>query len=340
MKPGPISPKTNLWYDYISFGEVTTVNDDRSDTAARITFGRIEILRFAAIAVIFLILSAVSAFAGGSSKGDPRTFGAYQIELDAGPVAVTIQGHSATQIVTISEEGIPSDIDVQYTESGGILHVKATYRNGTPPGDKLVDAGSTSGDSTRTDSVQATSSSDKSTTASTSIKAGTIVATMPRYEFVHIKTTSGSVSIDNLSTDHLTIATKTGGIHVTNTNAALKADSTLGDQDYEQIYGAIDASSTSGNVSVAHTWGTMKLSSRSGSFVGDNVALAGNSSFRTSSGSIKINLLYGLGRYSFDLKSASGSLRLGQISRTGDIRWGSGNITVTGVTDSGAQDFQ
>lgn len=253
----------------------------------------------------FTFLAAVTAYAGGSTTGDPRTFGAYQIEVDSGPVNVVIKGHSATEAVTVSEKDIPSDVTINYLERGGILHVSAVMKNGAGSAGK-----------------------------------GAIVATMPRYEFVHIKTSSGDVSIDNLSTNHLSVETAAGAIHVTNTNAALKAHSTTGNQSYEQIYGAIDATSTTGNVAVSDTWGTMALKSQSGSFVGSKVALAGNSSFQTASGSIKMGLSYGLSRYTFDLESSGGRLQLGDIVRNDRIRWGRGNIRVTGVTKSGEQDFQ
>jgi len=264
------------------------------------------------ISFTVLLFSAVSltvAFAGGSSKGDPQTFGAYQIDLDSGPVGITVQGHSATQVVTVSEENIPSDIEIHYTEGGGILHVTATYANGA-----------------------------KATDPST--PTARLVATMPRYEFVHITTTSGEVSIDNLSTDHLTIQTGTGAIKVVNTNAALKAQSTSGAQSYTQIYGSIDAASTGGSLLVDNTWGTMKLASTTGSLVGKNIAVAGDSSFHTTSGTITMGLTYGLSRYTFDIRSTSGNLKLGDIAQTGAIRWGNGNIRITSVSETGTQDFQ
>ncbi len=260
-------------------------------------------------AIVLMLLPISSLFAGGSSKGDPQTFGAYQVDFDSGPVGITIQGHSSTQVVTISKEDIPADISVHFTETGGILHVKAQY-------------------------------TDPKAAKTQKQSAGHLVASMPRYEFVHIVTDNGDVSINNLSTDHLTIQTSTGGIKVVDTNAALTAKSTTGDQSYTQIYGSIDASSKQGNLSVDHTWGTMKLSSQTGALTGKNVAVAGNSSFKTTTGPIDMSLVYGLSRYTFDMKSKSGKLRLGDIHRTGAIRWGRGNIEITTESDTGSQNFQ
>jgi hypothetical protein len=260
--------------------------------------------------LLLLSLAPAAVFAGSSGATDPKTFGAYQIDLDSGPVGIAIRGHSSTQVVKITEENIPSGIKIRYYESGGILHVTAAYAG-------------------------------KPTSPLTPIRTGRLVASMPRYEFVHIVTTSGNISIDNLSTDHLTIQTATGGIDVVDTNAALTAKSTTGNQSYKQIYGSIDAASTDGNLSVDHSWGTMDLASTTGSLVGRNVAVAGGSSFRTTSGSIKMSLVYGLGRYTFDIRSASGKLQLGEIVRnSGAIRWGNGNIRITSVSDTGPQDFQ
>lgn len=260
-------------------------------------------------AVIFftLIAGALPVFAGSSGRGATRTFGAYQVDFVSGPVGITIHGHASTQIVAIRTSGMPADIRVHYQMGGGILHVTASLDG----------------------------------SAKTSGKARLVVS-MPRYEFVHIKTTSGSVYVNNLSTNHLTVFTQTGPIDITNTNAALRVGSTTGNQNYKQIYGAIDASSTTGNLSIDHTWGIMKLNSTSGSVNARDVDLAGNSTIRTGSGSINFGFTYGLSRYRylFDLHSTRGKIRLGQIVSTGNLKWGEGNIIVTASTDTGSQDFQ
>lgn len=284
------------------------MNESPDKTRVRSHAGHKNLLRILLCASLFLAGVSVSSFAGGTTTSDPQTFGAYQIDVDTGPIGVQIQGHSSAQVVRITEENVPPGIAIRFDEQGGVLHVTVAY---TDPRTK-----------------NALTSNAK------------IYATMPRYEFVHIKTTSGPVKIDNLSTDHLSIQTQTGDIKVTNTNAALKAASTTGNQTYNQIYGALNLTSTAGNMSFANTWGTMKLRSRTGSFSGSKIALAGNSSFRTSSGSIKFYLDYGLGRYTFDMESESGKLKLGQIDGLHSIRWGRGNIAVSSRTGSGAQDFQ
>ena len=185
------------------------------------------------------------AYAGGGSGGSTtHTFGAYQVDFNTGPVGIKIQGRSAAEVVRIDEQNIPSNLKVDYSEQGGILTVTV-------------------------------SDAAAGTKAAKPVPAGTLYATMPRYEFVHLATGSGNVTIDNLSTDHLTIKTREGDINVTNTNAALKASSTTGNQRYGQLYGALDASSTSGSMSVSHTWGVMNLESQSGSLNGVDVALAG-----------------------------------------------------------------
>ena len=257
-------------------------------------------------------------FAGGSGAADPRTFGAYQVDLDCGPVGITIQGHSSTQVVKVREENIPPEIRIRYSESGGILHV-------------------------------AVASTGKPESPVTPVRTARLVVSMPRYEFVHIVTTSGDVSIDNLSTDHLTIQTATGGIDVVDTNAALTAKSTTGNQRYTQIYGSIDAASIDGDLAVDHTWGTMNLSSATGSLAGRNVAVAGGSSFRTTSGSIKMSLAYGLGRYTFDgnIVTTSGDVSIDNLSTdhltiqtaTGGIDVVDTNAALTAKSTTGNQRY-
>lgn len=285
----------------------TTCNPSERGEGARNRASKL-LVSFAVLAC----LVTIPAFAGGSSRTEPQTFGSYQVDFDAGPIAITIHGHASTQVVKISEDNIPAGVTVHYSEAGGILHVTASY-SGDPK------------------------------TAAKGTMVGQLTASMPRYEFVHIKTSSGAVSIDNLSTNHLTIQTDSGAVDVVNTNAALKVQSTTGDQKYKQIYGAIDANSTTGNMAIDHTWGVIKFQSHSGSVQAQDVDLAGNSSFRTDTGSIKVGMTYGLSRYRylFDLRSATGKLRLGDIVRNGgDIRWGEGNIRIAATTGTGSQDFQ
>lgn len=264
-------------------------------------FGEGAVARVVCLSGLLLLAAAVTVFAGGADSPRSRTFGAYEVDFDCGSVGVTIKGHASEQSVTIAESNVPSGENVHFDETGGILRVTASGTGG-----------------------------------------GSLIVTMPRYEFVHIQTTSGPVSIDNLSTDHLSVRTETGDIGITNTNAALSVESTTGNQRMDQIYGAINATTTSGNVAVSNTWGIMKLVTQSGSLTGAKVDIAGASSFETTSGAISVALAYGLSsaRYSLSLRSGGGTIRLGDIQRTGSLRWGNGNIAITATSASGSEDFR
>jgi len=270
-----------------------------------------------AVSVLF-VLPVFAVFAGGSTNDVTLSYGAYQTDFDTGRVAVDIRGRSDTQVVTLREEGIPAGISVNAAEQGGILTVTATADPQAPASAKSA-----------------------STSTQTAPATGRIYVTMPRYEFVHIKTDTAPVTIDNLSTEHLTIHTHSGNIDVTNTNAALHAQSTTGNQDYNQIYGAIDATSTTGSVQAAGTWGVMNLKSTTGSLAGKDLAIAGNSSFSTTTGAIRLVLAYAYSRYTFDLRSTpTGKIQLGSVSGVGDLHWGYGAIHVVGATEGGVEDIQ
>lgn len=258
-------------------------------------------LRAACLSGLLVLVAAATAFAGGADSPGTRTFGAYEVDFDCGAVGVTIKGHASDQSVTITESGIAANETVHYDETGGKLHVAVSGTGG-----------------------------------------GTLTVTMPRYEFVHITTTSGPVSIDNLSTDHLSVQSGAGDIAITNTNAALSVKSTTGNQRLDQIYGAINATTTNGNISVSNTWGIMKLVTKSGSLTGAKVDIAGPSSFETTSGAISVALAYGLSRarYRFLLRSGSGTIRLGDIERTGTLHWGEGRIAITATSASGNEEFR
>jgi hypothetical protein len=279
------------------------------------------LLRSVAFTCILLsgILIPGSAFARNGSDGHAIDFGRpYKLTVDSGPVAVKISGRN-TANVRMTESGIPAVYKVKYTEAGGVLRITVETSDSTTPN----------------------TSADKPPAAKAPAAVpGEIILTVPRYEFIYAKATTGNIHVDNMSTEHLTLETAGGGIAVSGTNAVLVATSDTGSQDYRHIYGSITATSHSGAISVDHEVGLMHLTTESGTIKGTNILLQTTSSFMARSGTISVSLWNNLHGCKFQLSSESGSLRVGQLKRSGTLDWGDGSVLITGKSTSGSLDFQ
>jgi hypothetical protein len=82
--------------------------------------------------------------------------------------------------------------------------------------------------------------------------------------------------------------------------------------------------------------GVFSLSSTSGSVAADDISLRGSSRFRSVSGDIEIDLREDPEAYSYDLRTVSGSIRLGAIRAGNRFERERGSILVEGSTTSGS----
>lgn len=174
---------------------------------------------------------------------------------------------------------------------------------------------------------------------------------------IKLEASSGDIEANDIDND-LLLETSSGDIELTGLSGNLKSKSSSGDQRLRNVSGNIDGRSSSGRIDlqdikgdiVAETSsggieldgfkGGLKLESTSGSLNGDEIELTANSSFRSSSGSIDIELVNDIESLSFDLNASSGSLRIGDrraedryIDRRG------GGIEIKGVSSSGSQRY-
>lgn len=265
---------------------------------------RILLRRALPIAVFGLLLVSLSE-ADPIGTTPQRIYGSYLTDIHGGPVNVVINGHD-TAVVTVYATGIAPGITVGYTLAGGVLTVTATassaYQAGTDP--------------------------------------GTITFSMPRFEFLTVENGSGNLSITNLSTTKLEVATTAGNIEISDTNAALKASSTTGSQTYRKIFGVITAHSTGGSIKVDSEVGVLTLASQTGALSGKGIWLQGDATFATTTGPIDMTFENGLNAFHFDLTSSTGALSVGDLTRKGTLSWGGGGVRITGTSTSGSQSYE
>jgi hypothetical protein len=82
------------------------------------------------------------------------------------------------------------------------------------------------------------------------------------------------------------------------------------------------------------------LQASSGKIHGEQITLTGNSSFRTSSGSIDYDFTNDIDELKFELESSSGQIVAGGTSAKGTVITGNGDILVKGKSSSGRQSYE
>jgi len=137
-----------------------------------------------------------------------------------------------------------------------------------------------------------------------------------------------------------TLKTSSGKISVRDAGGDIRANTSSGSQTYTGINGSIAAGASSGSISVTDQEGTLELRASSGSLRVEEVTLTGDSSFTTSSGSITVDFTNDLEDFSFDLRSSSGSIRVGGTRAKGKVVTGSGPIRLRGESSSGSQTYR
>jgi hypothetical protein len=154
-----------------------------------------------------------------------------------------------------------------------------------------------------------------------------------------ISASSGSLTVRGCDGDK-TLKASSGNISVRDADGDIKANTSSGSQTYRGISGSVAAGASSGSISVKDQEGTLNLRSSSGSLLAEEVTLTGDSSFTTSSGSITVDFTNDLEDFSFDLRSSSGSIRVGGTRAQGKVVTGSGPISLRGESSSGSQSYR
>ena len=136
------------------------------------------------------------------------------------------------------------------------------------------------------------------------------------------ETSSGSIKVKDVDNTFFTAQSSSGDIRINNVNGKLRLQSSSGTIGVERITGSISAESTSGDIR------------------GTEVRLTGDSNFEASSGDVTFYLLNDVNEMSFDLRSSSGDLKVGNNRKAEDrLQLKRGGILITGRTTSGDIEF-
>ncbi|NPA36483.1 MAG: DUF4097 family beta strand repeat protein [Chlorobi bacterium] len=173
----------------------------------------------------------------------------------------------------------------------------------------------------------------------------------------HITTTSGSINVSGLNGSlysvsssgnqkiegvkgNVKITSSSGSIHMNMINGNINARTASGSIMVEQANGNMIAMSSSGSIKLDNITGTINLITTSGSQRGSGIKLTGDSSFKSSSGSVNMELLNDIYELNFEIYSSSGDIYAKGTKATHKLIKGNGPIKVYGKTSSGNQSYK
>ncbi len=156
---------------------------------------------------------------------------------------------------------------------------------------------------------------------------------------VSLKTSSGNITVDGVE-GNMSTYSSSGSQKLEDLTGNLNAISSSGKiYMYYMKSADITAESSSGGVSLTGVTAKIHIESTSGSISGEDVRLTGDSYLETSSGSMNIEFDNDIYDMSFDLRSSSGGLRIGNKRSDDRLVIKRGGIQLTARSSSGSQNF-
>lgn len=155
---------------------------------------------------------------------------------------------------------------------------------------------------------------------------------------VDTKASSGSIELLKVK-GNVNVTASSGTLRILEIEGDVHAKASSGSIHINKVNGNVNCVSSSGSIRLNTVQGALTLKSSSGSQGGSNITLTDNSSFHSSSGSIRMSLSNDMSELSFNLNASSGSLRAKGSSGHKSLKVGSGSIKVKGVSSSGSQSY-
>jgi hypothetical protein len=154
---------------------------------------------------------------------------------------------------------------------------------------------------------------------------------------------SGSATVSNV-TGNVDVVSTYGDQQLSDITGNLKANGSSGNIRISNLNGDVNANTTYGDISINNFKGSARLISSSGSINGEKVELTANSTFVTTYGDVKMNLINPLEALSFELATTYGEISIDKNGEkfTNDSRLNlkRGNILIKATSSSGDQTFR
>jgi len=153
-----------------------------------------------------------------------------------------------------------------------------------------------------------------------------------------ITTSSGSIAVAGVQ-GRQSVRSSSGRISLENLGGEIVARTASGRITARDVVGTVFLESASGSVDITGCRGILSVETASGSIRGEGIQLTADASFRSASGSIRIDLDNAMEDLRYDLSTSSGRLRFGNVTGGNQLSGGSGRFLVSGRTASGSQEF-
>jgi hypothetical protein len=150
---------------------------------------------------------------------------------------------------------------------------------------------------------------------------------------------SGTQHIEGVK-GNLKLTASSGSMDLSMINGNVNARSSSGSLKTDHVTGKITAVSSSGSIRLTNTAGSLNLITTSGSQKGTGIKLTGASSFKSSSGSVSMQLMNNADELSFELHSSSGSLSAKGQTASHKLVITKGPVMIFGKTSSGSQSYK
>ncbi len=291
--------------------------------------------------LIPLVLAAALSFALGTGEGGDFEYdGIREIEIVAGTFAVDVQGtRGRTTSLEVRNES--SNFEVLHARSGDRLEIwverKFSLLNRPHrgellllvPGDAELQIRTSTG---RVDVRNITSEQLSVDTTTGRITLEEISASM------YVETSTGAIEILD-SAGRFDITSTTGEIELRRATGDVVAESSTGHHSYQDLIGDLVARSTTGRIEIDGMQGTLDLRTSTGGQDGRGIVLTGDSSFESSTGRIKMDFAGSVEQLEFDLRSTTGSLRVGREESQRQLYLGGTGFTIRGKSSTGSQEY-
>jgi len=287
-----------------------------------------------------LLLAATAFAVGAGENGDFEYDGIHEIEIDAGTFDVDLQGTRGRR-TSLEVRDQPDNVEILHSRSDDRLEIWTERRfsffnrphRGTlvllVPADAEVRIRTSTGDVTvrnlRGDRFFA-----DTTTGDVRLQE---IATSVRAE-----TSTGAIEIVD-SAGQFDLTTTTGRIMLESVTGDVVAESSTGRQSYTDLIGDLVAHSTTGRIEIDGSQGSLDIRTSTGNQEGRRIVLSGDSSFESSTGSIRMDFVDDIERLEFDLRSTTGSLRVGREDSQRQLYLGGTGFTIRGKSSTGSQEY-
>ena len=240
----------------------------------------------------------------------------------------------------VLEFRVPANTNVKVNNSSGSVHVANL---GQSTVELAASSGSVKAENIDSDlKVSASSGSLKVDNVSGNLHASCSSGSQSLVKIggdVNASASSGSLKIEEVK-GNVTSKCSSGSQHVKMVDGNVSATASSGSLRISDVNGDVKGVASSGSIKLVNVKGALNLVTSSGGQYGEGIYLTGNSSFKSSSGGISMDITNAADELSFDLTASSGGLSAKGTTGKKRLKIQKGDILIRGVSSSGGQRYR